>query len=319
MIELEAIEAYSAAAQKPHHGFPQAGDVRYTRFQTPRAGFLVPALAPRFKIKRTDKVFTIGSCFTSTFETALKDYGCHVPVADFDVPKTEFNMNGRNLLVDYVPGTLRQKILAAYDQEMLHPEAGIEEDNGNFSDLFLHVQAPPVSRERLFERRNEIAQLYKHVLSSDVVLITLGYAECWYDLHYGCYLNKPPSFFELRKNPMRYVFRRMEYQDCFEALGQAIKCLAKQNKRILMMIAPMPFGESFSPEDIVMASSYSKSVLRCAVQKIWETFPQVDYFPCFEVGETFGIAGYDDDHMHLSQQAHDVILDYFCKTYFEEQ
>ena len=318
MIEMESIEAYSAAASKPHYSFPQASDSRNTRFSTQRAGYLLPTLTPRFKLKPTDKVFTVGSCFTDVFDTHLKSLGCTIPIANFSIPTSEYVGTGRGVLVEYVPGTLEPRIAAAYNQQLLHPMAGVQEEDGLFVDMFLHADAKPVTLDRLLQRRGEIVELYREIHSSDVVLITLTYIESWYDKQYGCYLNRPPSFFEIRKNPNRYAFRRLEYQDCVDSLSRTIKVMVQNGvKKIMLMMAPMPFGTSFFPEDIVMASTYSKSVLRCAIEKLWTTFPEVEYFPSYEVGNSFGIAGYDDDHVHLNQMCLEVMTSYFTQTYFD--
>lgn len=169
----------NAASNRVNRGYPGNEDPRS------RSG----AIFPGVKVKngplgRDCRVFTIGSCFARNIEEHLGVLGLDVPTSAFSVPKTEWKHRPNGLLNEYTPGTMSQRINRAIDGTPASDETIIADGENGFVDLLL-PGGFPVTRERALERRNEIDGIYQKLLVSDVVIITLGYVEAWFDAQTG--------------------------------------------------------------------------------------------------------------------------------------
>ena len=51
--------------------------------------------------------------------------------------------------------------------------------------------------------------------------------------------------------------------------------------KIVLTVYPVPFSDTFSGQDVIVANTYSKSVLRCVAQDLTELYDHVDYFPSY--------------------------------------
>lgn len=319
-LGIDAETAYIACVRQNRINFPGILDKRYTALQAHKSGYLIPTHTPRFKINKSDSVFTIGSCFTRNIEESLKAYGCHLPVLDFKVPDTELAPGNRtNLLNEYNPGTTLQRVLSAYGASGYDPLSGIEKYEDGYVDLFLHSKSFAVTQQRLMDRRLEIDHLYQLIKTADVVVIALGIVESPYDSVYQCHLNRAPSLSEVRKFPGRYRFHTMNYAECLNALDKTVACLiAGGTQRIVLAVSPIPLGTTFSAQDAIIANGYSSSLLRCVTEAVYQKYRQVDYFPSFEIAASFGMTGYVQDNRHLNPFVTQEITRVMGLSYFDQ-
>ncbi|MTJ83907.1 MAG: GSCFA domain-containing protein [Telmatospirillum sp.] len=319
MLEMEAQAAYRIATKNRWARFPTMEDPRYQAITTDKTGFLRPMIDPKFKIKSGDTVFTIGSCFVREIEPHLEAFGCRVPVRQFPVPWTEMPLGqeGVQIFNEYTAGTMCQRILSAFGKFKYDLDAGLEMSDGAFRDLLLQHNATPVALDRLIERREQIDTLYKEMKNADVVLITLGLIEAWYEESSGVYLNRTPNFFNIKKNPKKFCFRTLEYEESLDLMDKAISCLVEGGvKQILLTVSPVALLTSFTDEDVIMANCYSKSVLRCVAHRMKNKYSEVDYFPSYELATSFGMSGYQPDNFHVHPFAVEQIMNMMKSAYF---
>jgi hypothetical protein len=141
--------------------------------------------------KRKYKVFTIGSCFARNIEEALSDIpNIVIPTLSFSVPKEEWPHRPNGILNEYTPGSISQRILYTCKQLSFRDEAIFEIKPGQFIDCLLVSTQYPVTRERAFQRRKEIEELYLNLLDSDILIITLGYVEAF--MYKNIWINRLP-------------------------------------------------------------------------------------------------------------------------------
>jgi len=262
-------------------------------------GGIFPVLSPKFRIAPGRKVFTIGSCFARHIEPLLIDYGLNIPVARFALPAGEFRHPAPHILNEYNAGTIIQRLESAVGA-FSYDGKGIEVNGKGAVDLFLHVETQPVAMERLIERRRQIGELYRELLSSDVVVITLGLVESWYDTKHQCYLNKAPSKALVNAERGRFEFHRMDIDDVLTRIDKAVRLLlGAGTKNILLTVSPVPIEATFMPDNVVVANSYSKSVLRVCAELLSKRYEQVDYFPSYEIVQSFGTSAFEEDNVHV--------------------
>jgi hypothetical protein len=290
--------------------YPDATDARLVD------GLLLPALAPRFTVPEGGRtsVFTIGSCFARNIEEWLDGRGIAVPTRAFAVPPHEWTGRPNGPLNEFNPGTIAQRIGAALGAHA-PDERTLEERAGGWADLLI-PGGGLVARERALARRGEIAAVYAHLASADLVVITLGLAEAWFDTHTGLYLNQIPDPAGLRAGGERYQLRELDTADCVALLEPALAALVAAGiVRIVLSVSPVPLRSTFSGVDAMVASCRAKSVLRAAADELLRRVPQADYFPSYEIVTTAGLAAYGDDHQHVRSAVVGTIVAHMLAAY----
>ena len=282
LVVMPAEEAWKVVRRNKHSRWPDPE-------KSPNR--LVPVASPRsyktFSIDRTESVFTIGSCFARNIEEVLAQLGFRVPALDI-AAKEEDRATGRpnGMLNKFVTQSIEFELSWAlgaieYDPESVLLPIGDE----GYIDPFLKPGLPPVSLERGVERRLEVLANTKRVTECATVIITLGLVESWYDKELRCYLNLTPPFSVIRNNPGIFEYRISDYQDIVSSIENTIMLLRTRSipdTKILISVSPVPLNTTFSGSDILVANTYSKSVLRAAAEYVCRRHNNVDYFPSFE-------------------------------------
>jgi len=140
---------------------------------------------------------------------------------------------------------------------------------------------------------------------ADVVIITLGYVETWYDTKLGIYLNTSPPQPLIKAEPDRFTFRVLSYEDVLGALHDVHALLVKHRTKPLKMlvtVSPVPLLSTFRDMDVLVANAYSKSVQRAAIDAFIRDAEGVDYFPSYEfvILSNPDVAWSRGDYRHVS-------------------
>lgn len=261
---------------------------------TLQSNFYIPETNPKFDfVWGADvNVFSIGSCFAREIEVVLQEHGCCVNSLS---PLVSFEGEGFpvSLLNEYNPGSMAQRINWAFNSEDLG-ERGIVKRDDRYVDLLINSEKTH-NKEWVLSRRRRIQEIYKHLPKSNLVVITLGLTEAWYDTQEQIYLNRIPPF----DNNDRYVLRVLDVKDCLDLLEPAIKQFTDREIPVLLSVSPIPLTISFTGEDAVIANENSKSTLRLVAKQIAENNHLVDYFPSYEAFRTQGLIAFLEDGKHV--------------------
>ena len=277
-----------------------------------REGVLFPEIKPSFSFEPGSRVFTIGSCFARNIERYLVDYT--LPTMQFRAPKEEWPDAGPNgLLNEYNPGAITQRIQRAFTGEPAPDDTIVEHPGRGFLDLLLPGNVP-VSLDRAMQRRAEIDAIYRDLPNADVVIITLGLVEVWFDTKTTCYLNRIPPHHSLRDEPERYKLRVMDVFDALPLLKEAFRLLIDSGSKVLVTVSPVPFNTTFSGDDVVVANTFSKAVLRVCAQRL-ATNPSVDYFPSYEIVVSGGLNSFVDDNIHVQDRLVKEVVEHMLNSY----
>lgn len=279
-------------------------------------GLLFPSITPSFKLEPGGRIFTIGSCFARNIEAVLeKDYT--LPTADFSVPKSEWAFRPNGILNEYNPACISQRLKwAAEKADTSQFEGTMIGTEDSCIDLYL-AGGNPVSRARVKERRREVDKVYAELSSCDLLVITLGLNECWYDSETDNYLNRNPGPQVIRKNPERYWFEKLDVKTSVNMMVNGIEAVIDSGvKNIVLTVSPVPLHTSFSGDDCVIANSNSKSTLRCVAEELRGHFKGVlDYFPSYEIVTSGGLAAFHEDHLHVREEVVEKAVDYLLRKY----
>ncbi len=292
--------------------YPNSNDPRS------RDGALFPDFQPKFKLDFNSRlrVFTIGSCFARNIEEALQPFGVVLPTMAFTAPKEEGFERSNSLLNEYNAGTMSQRIVLAMHGQKADPETLVASAD-MCSDLLLPGKAV-VTWERARERRDEVYEIYTQLAECDVVVITLGLVEAWYDTKTSSYLNRMPPVHFARANPGRFELRVLDVPDVMPLMDRAISLLGKAGKKVILTVSPVPLQTTFTFADCLTANEFSKSVLRVCAGRLSKKFEHVDYFPSYEIVRSAGLAGFVSDHVHVKGSLVGKITSFMVSRYSGE-
>jgi hypothetical protein len=216
------------------------------------------------------------------------------------VPKDEWPHRPNGLLNEYNAGTIAQRIRRAFTDQRA-PEETLVPYEAGFVDLLLPSasRARPVTRERALERRKEIDAIYSELPLADIVIVTLGLIEAWFDSLTGSFLNRMPPTGAIRDDPDRYTLHVMDVDEAYPLLDAAFRMLTDRGQKILLTVSPVPLTATFSEECAIVANSFSKGVLRVCAHRLATTLPGVDYFPSYEIVMSSGLANFSNDNIHV--------------------
>jgi hypothetical protein len=294
-----------------------------------RQGRVFPQTAQTFSLNRSDTILTMGSCFARNIEEYLVKFGCHVPPFEFKIPREEHKGERPNHALSlFTPPTFRQTI--EWTESIFVRDGKVRESDcekllfrfgdGKVVDLSLSGSLP-VAYGRFLERRRELYALYATAFRAECLLMTPGLVETWYDLEQGYYTNSAPLFAGKLLDPARYELHVLDQDECKADLLATIDIVRKHNPKIkvLITVSPVPLRYTFTKEDVLVANTYSKSVLRAACQEIVSERPLVDYFPSFEAVMLSTSRVWQKDRRHVEDRLIGEIVSRVVAKYFGGQ
>lgn len=312
-LKIQHSRWYDENGQKDH---PDHAKVRL-KGQPPYA-----RVEPRFRLKPDDRFFCIGSCFARNIEEWLIYNGITVLSKRLAFPKAEGVWRPNGAVNKFTTHSMANEILWTTGARPLSPDLLYEAEDGVI-DLQLCPGVRAVPAERAWERRRYLSEDYfARLKHANVVVITLGLVEAWYDCQTDTYLNATPSYWTVRKQPGRFELRLLDFNENVDVLLDMIARVDAFGvpKKFIVTVSPVPLTMSFSGQDIILANTYSKSVLRAAAEVCRQTFANVDYFPSYEnVTLVPRNQAYEDDCLHVTDAlVRDNILD-FLRLYMPDK
>jgi hypothetical protein len=244
-----------------------------------------PAFDVPFRLDLSDTIFTIGSCFARNVEKALADRGFSLPMRDvFNRP--EFLKTDQTILNNYATPCIYNEIAWAFGEETYDPSTLLAElQPGRFVDLNVTSSLRPESLEVVSSRRQAITEAYRSSADCRVIIMTLGLSEVWFDTISQTYLNVSPRPSIMKSDPDRFRLHVLSFAETLGYLTRAVDLLIKHGRadqRLIITVSPVPLAATHRMQDVLVANTYSKSVLRAAAESIVAKYAHAVYFPSFE-------------------------------------
>lgn len=284
-----------------------------------------PQTHPSFEITVKDSVFAIGSCFARNIERTLVDLGMHVPSQEFDFGVVGAEMaRSSSLFNKYSVHSMLNELQWALERET-YPEDDLifTLPGGVYADLQLGMTRLEYPMDEIKKFRNSYLDTMAQVKNADVIIITLGYVEAWYDNKMGIYINAPAPASLVKEDPTRFSFHVLGYQDVLKGMNDIYELLKKHRTkpmRMLVTVSPVPLLATFRDMDVLVANTYSKSVQRAALEEFSNSNEGVDYFPSYEFVTMSdpNAAWARDDYRHVSPYLVTRIMHSVVNSYFPE-
>ena len=282
----------AAPRAHPYKGLPDAAFWRES-VASVATGSLDPVRQVPFAITRQDKVATAGSCFAQHISKRLRKGGFHfliteAPASAGDDAQArgfyDFSARYGNIY------TSRQ-LVQLFDRAFgfftpLDDHWALE--GGRFCDPFRPNIEPngfATLEELRADRQRHLQAVRRMFEELDVFVFTLGLTECWISRLDGAAYPLAPGVSGGQFDPARHAFVNLTVEDVTKDLQAFIARLRLVNPkaRLILTVSPVPLAATYSDEHVLVATTYSKSVLRVAAEMTERAHEGVLYFPSYEI------------------------------------
>lgn len=249
---------------------------------------------PKFLLARTDRVATAGSCFAQHIARHLRRRGYDVIDAepppsglDGDAARSfgylTYSARYGNI---YAVRQLLQLVQEVYG--IAKPADPIWEKNGRFYDaLRPSVEPNGLQTAELVQshRAQHLSRVRQVLEGADLFVFTFGLTEAWIHKPSGMVYPLVPGRIAGTFDPAIHEFKNFTYQEICEDFSEFRRILKAHNPtvRILVTVSPVPLTATASGRHVLVATTYSKSVLRAAAGALAAQYGDVDYFPSYEL------------------------------------
>jgi hypothetical protein len=256
---------------------------------------LDPVLETSFRIAPEDKVATAGSCFAQHISRTLHGLGMNYFVPEASPPgMSEEQARASNYGVFsarfgnvYTTRQLIQLFQRAFDGAQ--PADGIwRRPDGRLVDAFRPTIEPDgfeTEAELVASRDDHLAAVRRMCEELDIFVFTLGLTECWRSKIDGFAYPLAPGTAAGEYDPERYEFINLtvaEVESDLLAFCQRLRA-CNPRCRFLFTVSPVPLIATYRNAHVLVATTYSKSVLRVAAESVSRKLDRADYFPSYEI------------------------------------
>jgi tetratricopeptide (TPR) repeat protein len=212
-----------------------------------------------------------------------------------------------------------------------------EEINSTYANRYLLEWIEHGPRDPVTRRMEEFygsplrERLKRYVEESEVFVLTLGLAPCFFEAEKGRFVFYPPQTEQGRTLlHANHVMRTTTVSENFrnlELVLASLRRMAKKPPTIVITVSPVPLSGTSELHSAVVADCVSKSTLRVACHEVMAEQDAADliYWPSFEIvrwlGTHFGpdqphVYGADDSNTrHVSSWVVKLIIDLFLERY----
>jgi GSCFA family len=280
-------------------------------------GYATPHVEPKFRLHHDDAFCCIGSCFARVVERQLRYRNLNVTSMRYRAESADpgLGSNGAN---KYTTASMLNELKWSLAGEPF-PDAALVPDGDGYRDLQIADSTVPVSLERARERRVELREYFGRLKTADVVILTLGIVEVWYDHLTQLSLNVTPPYETTRRFPGRFTVHRTGYAENHAQLTEIVDILVTHGRpgvRVIVSVSPVPMHRTFTMSDVLSANVYGKSTLRAVAGDVAFDRPNVEYWPSYElVTVSDRNRAFAPDQAHVTEDAGEEIVRSFAKTF----
>jgi len=251
---------------------------------------------PRFAIGQQDPIATAGSCFAQHIGNQFRahDYS----VLDVEPAPRKLSAKDAKRFGFGIYSARHGNIYTARQLLQLTKEAlGIYEPMDWIwakEDKFIDGLRPNVEPEGLTCPDEVLAHRKAHLdafrsllTTARLFVFTFGLTEAW-EHRSGTIFPLAPGTMGGSYDPEEVKFKNFRYDEVradFLEYRELVKSV-NSDARFLLTVSPVPLAATAMSQNVLVATTYSKSVLRAVVGDLYTTCDDVDYFPSYEIIST---------------------------------
>jgi hypothetical protein len=295
-------------------------------FQRLRQTWFTPKIDPKFTLRTDDKFYAIGSCFARGLERALANQKIAVESAAPEFARLQpvnKALSELGFTNKYNTFSILNELRWALDPDAVFPVQSIAQvTETTWSDPHITPVLELSGFEETLERRALLQTVTKRITECRAVILTLGLAEVWRDVQADVYINSTPIPSLFKTQPDRYEFHVTSFAENWTNLETIHALLSRYGHPDLcfvVTVSPVPLMATFSTMDVVVANTYSKSLLRTVAQEWAAAHDNVDYFPSYEIVlNSDRAAAWEADLRHVKGAGAQHIMELFVHSYLDD-
>ena len=281
-------------SEHPYRGLPDYCFWRKAISEVP-ATAVDPVIAAPYRIQKDERIATAGSCFAQHVARYVRNAGLNFLVTETAHPITPpelaqeygyglFTARYGNI---YTARQLLQLFQRAY-RRFTPREDYWQEPDGRYTDPF----RPRIQEDRFqtleelrADREHHFACVRRAFEELDIFVFTLGLTECWVSREDGAAYPICPGTGGGEFDQARHKFVNFDVAEVTSDLEQFIALLRSVNPRarVILTVSPVPLVATAEDRHVLVATTYSKSVLRVAADVVARRCDGVTYFPSYEI------------------------------------
>ena len=248
----------------------------------------------KFSLAETDRIATAGSCFAQHVSNYLQKNG--FSVLDVEPPPVMLSEDvARSFGYKIYSArygniyTVRQLLQLARDAETgAVDSADVWTKDGKFFDALrpnIEPQGFDSVEETLALRKHHLAKVKELFAQMNVFIFTLGLTEAWIDKRNGRVYPSAPGTVAGDYDPEIHAFHNFGFNEIHDDFVDFLGLIQvwNPNFRVILTVSPVPLTATASDDHVLLATTYSKSVLRSVAGALAQEYDYVDYFPSYEM------------------------------------
>lgn len=284
---------------------------------------------PKFNITADHKVATFGSCFAQHIGRALKKRGykwfCTEPapygLSPGNAQRFNYDLFSCRTGNIYTTSLLRQWVEWAIGQNAPPDEYWVKNDR--VYDPFRPNIEPDgfeSVEEMKLSRRQAIRSFLAVIERADFFVFTLGLTESWFNKEYGYEYPACPGTIAGTFDDSRHEFVNQKFSTVLQQLNLSLNMMMKINPslKILLTVSPVPLTATMSGNHVLVATMYSKSILRTVAGQVASKRGYTDYFPSYEIINSPAFKGtfFEPNQRSINKVGVNFVMDSFfnCLT-----
>lgn len=285
----------------------------------------VEGLWEPIELSPNHRVATAGSCFAQHIGRNLQNRGAKFldvepPVAAFstkdEARRWGFGVFSARYGNIYTSRQLLQLFLEAHGHR--RPDEQVWEKDGRFFDA-LRPSVDPIGQGSVEDvlklRERHLAAVRRMFRELDLFVFTLGLTEGWEAVSDGTIYPVAPGTVAGTYTTRNYRFRNLRYAQVKKEMLEFWNMLKEINPtaRMLLTVSPVPLAATASRKHVLVATTYSKSVLRAVAGDLAHDDKDISYFPSYEIITAPAARGmfYEPDLRNVNQSGVDVVMNHF--------
>lgn len=260
---------------------------------TPAPGH-VDCVTRQALITPTEKVATMGSCFAQHIAKNIASSGFNYFITEVAPPNLSpqeaFDNNFGVFSARYGNVyTVRQALQLfdrAFGNTVTEDDVWVKE--GRFVDAY-RPQIVPGGFDSVEElqksRRTHLENVRQLFEETDWLVFTLGLTECWRHKESGAVFPLAPGVAGGEYSEDVFESTNFTAAEVSSDLSQFMERLLSVNPkiRVILTVSPVPLAATFEDRHVWVSTTYSKAALRVAADEIERKYPNVIYFPSYEI------------------------------------
>lgn len=251
------------------------------------------------KIGLQSLILSIGSCFADNVGANMIKNKLKAHVNPFGVT---FNPYSVFKLLDYVIDI------------KFPPENSYLQNQGVYYNYDLHSDFSSTDKNELKNKvEDSIRQVHDYLINAEWLILTFGTAIIYIqkktnDIVANCH-KVPQKYFEKSMLSQKVILREFD---------NLINKLHVFNPKLNIIVTVSPVRHL---KESLIQNSVSKSILRISCDTLEKTYPEVSYFPAYELllDDLRDYRFYADDLLHPSEEARKYIWNKFAAAFFDEE